>query len=182
MRKYIVSVIGSGDILKDTKEYNIAYEIGAKLIENGYRVLTGGLGGVMEAASKGAKSSTKHQDGDIIGILPGLHPSESNPYVDIPIATGLGISRNVIVANSDAVVAVSGSSGTLSEIALSWQMGKLILAYKKTNGWSSKLADTSVDSRKRITEAIPDKIYGFDTPEEAIKILEAKLQYYIVKR
>ena len=81
----------------------------------------GGLGGVMEAACRGAKAA----DGRTVGILPGADPRGANEYVEVPVATGMGNARNVLVAlNGEGVVAVSGSTGTLSEIGHALDFGK----------------------------------------------------------
>ena len=87
--------------------------VGAELAKRGMTVVCGGLGGVMAAACRGAKSA----GGATVGILPGDSPSDANPWVDIPICTGLSYARNVIVVKSGrAVIAVGGAYGTLSEI------------------------------------------------------------------
>ena len=107
-----ISVIGSGEATPETMR--LAEEVGRELGKRGITVVTGGLAGVMEAASKGAKEA----GGTTIGILPGSDPAEANAYVDIPICTGIGYARNVIVVRSGrAVIAVAGAFGTLSEIA-----------------------------------------------------------------
>ena len=107
-----VGVIGAGDA--SPAQLAIAEEVGAQLVDLGATVVTGGLGGVMEAASRGAKS----RRGLTIGLLPGLDRSEANGWVDVAIATGLGELRNaLIVRTSDALVAIGGGVGTLSEIA-----------------------------------------------------------------
>ena len=108
----IISVIGSSN--GATEELKaLAEAVGRELARRGVMVVCGGLSGVMEAVCRGAKS----EGGVTIGILPGGSPSEANPYVDIPIITGMGYSRNVIVVHSGrAVIAVGGSFGTLSEI------------------------------------------------------------------
>jgi hypothetical protein len=94
------------------------------LAEEGFVVLTGGLTGVMEAASKGAKDA----GGLTVGILPGSDPNAANPYVDIPIPTGIGEMRNVIVVRSGAgIIAVGESLGTLTEIAYALRLGKPIV-------------------------------------------------------
>jgi len=94
----------------------LAEEIGRELARRGCVVVTGGLGGVMEAACRGAKS----ENGLTVGILPGLHDRDANDHVDIAIVTGLSHARNAIVVRSaDAVIAINGQYGTLSEIALS---------------------------------------------------------------
>jgi uncharacterized protein (TIGR00725 family) len=103
----------------------LSEEIGKYIAEAGGIVICGGLGGVMEYACKGAKEA----GGTTIGILPGSDVGDANKYVDIPIATGLGMARNVIIIHTAAVViAVDGSYGTLSEIAHSLNIGKPVIA------------------------------------------------------
>ena len=107
-----ISVIGSGEATPEA--IRLAEEVGRELGKRGVTVVTGGLAGVMEAASRGAKEA----GGTTIGIIPGSDPAEANPYVDIPICTGIGYARNVIVVRSGrAVIAIAGAFGTLSEIA-----------------------------------------------------------------
>ena len=107
----IISVIGAG---KPTAEVaGLAERVGEELARRGIALVCGGLGGVMEVACKGAKSA----GGTTIGVLPGSDPEAANPWVDIPICTGLAYARNVIVVKSGrAVIAVGGAYGTLSEI------------------------------------------------------------------
>ena len=82
----------------------------------------------MEAASKGAFNEAGKDSGRIVGILPGTNKDDANPYIDISVPTGIGYSRNMIVAcASDAVIAIAGGSGTLSEIAMAWQYRKPII-------------------------------------------------------
>ncbi len=98
----------------------VAEEVGRRLAGSGAAVICGGLGGVMEAACRGAKSA----GGLTIGILPGDNRRHANRYVDIPIVTGMGEARNVLVVKSaQAVIAVGGMYGTLSEIALALKNG-----------------------------------------------------------
>jgi uncharacterized protein (TIGR00725 family) len=102
----------------------MAEEVGRRLAECQYVVLTGGRTGVMEAASRGAKQA----GGLTVGILPGNNPQDANPYVDIPIATGLQDARNAIVARaSEILIAIAGEYGTLSEIALALKMGRRVI-------------------------------------------------------
>lgn len=109
---YRIAVIGSGT--RDDKERRLAEEVGREIASRGAILVSGGLGGVMEAASKGAKEA----QGLTVGILPGRDAKSANPYIDIPIPTGLGEARNAIVAiSADAVIAIGGALGTLSEIA-----------------------------------------------------------------
>lgn len=121
----IISVIGDSSCDKDI--YRIAEEVGKLIAKKGWALATGGLGGVMEAASKGAKEA----GGITIGILPGFSNEDANKYVDIPIVTGLSHARNVIIARTaDALIAVSGSYGTLSEIAIALKLGKPVIGIK----------------------------------------------------
>lgn len=117
-----IAVVGSGTA--DDELRALAEEVGREVARQGAVLLTGGLGGVMEAASRGA-----HEEGGItIGILPGTDPREANPWVEIPIATGMGQARNVIVVvAAHAVVAVGGEYGTLSEIAHALKIGKPVV-------------------------------------------------------
>ncbi|MCH7745584.1 MAG: TIGR00725 family protein, partial [Chloroflexi bacterium] len=110
-KKLIISVIGAGNAAPDVAI--LAEQVGRELALRGITVACGGLGGVMEAACRGAKSA----GGTTIGILPGIDPEDANQWVDIPICTGLGHARNVIVVRTGrAVIAVGGAYGTLSEI------------------------------------------------------------------
>jgi uncharacterized protein (TIGR00725 family) len=120
--KRCVAVIGPGDA--SAAELAAAEEVGARLVDHGATVVTGGLGGVMEAACRGAKS----RRGLTIGLLPGLDRSEANGWVDVAIATGLGEIRNaLIVRTSDALVAVGGGAGTLSEIGFALKLGRPVI-------------------------------------------------------
>ena len=106
-----VSVIGGSSIGAETAA--VAAELGERLAERGHVVVCGGLGGVMEAVCRGARGA----DGETIGILPTDRRADANEYVDEAIATGLGHARNaLVVMNGDAVVAIDGGGGTLSEL------------------------------------------------------------------
>jgi len=121
-KKIFIGVIGAGDCSDDV--YELAEEVGERIAEAGAVLVCGGLGGVMEAASKGAKK----QGGITIGILPGNDKDHANQYIDFPIVTGLGEGRNLLVVrNSDAVIAFPGEFGTLSEIAFCLKLGKPII-------------------------------------------------------
>jgi uncharacterized protein (TIGR00725 family) len=117
-----VAVVGAGDAT--AAELALAEEVGARLVELGATVVTGGLGGVMEAACRGAKS----RRGQTVGLLPGHDRSEANGWVDVAIATGLGELRNgLIVRTSDALVAIGGGAGTLSEIGFALKLGRPVI-------------------------------------------------------
>jgi len=121
-KKIRIGVIGGGN--PDAKYLRLAFQVGKLIAENKAILVCGGLGGVMEAASRGAQES----GGITVGILPGNSPSDANAYIDLPIATGLGYSRNSLVAmNSDVIIAVDGQYGTLSEIAYGCIYGKKII-------------------------------------------------------
>ena len=176
MVRSIVAVIGIGSLEKDDPLYQLGIGIGRALVDEGFRVITGGLGGVMEAVSRGAHLSDSYREGDVIGILPGTDKGTANVYVDIPIPTGIGIARNMIITNSDAVIALGGRAGTLSEIAFAWQKGKLVIAMD-VEGWSGKVADTKLDGRTR-NDLKEDRIFKASTAKEAMNILKEKLPYY----
>ena len=107
--------------------YGIAREVGGEVARNGFSLVCGGLGGVMEAACRGAKEA----GGITIGIIPTADKRDANPYCDLIIPTGLGHARNVLVVYaSDALVAVDGETGTLSEIAIALKVGKPIVGIK----------------------------------------------------
>jgi len=125
MRKKIIAVIGGNAV--DHETYQIAYSVGKIIAENGYYLLCGGLGGVMEAAAKGACEN----NGTTIGILPGTNTNDANPYISLPIVTGMSTARNVIIARTcDIAIAIDGKYGTLTEIAYCLEFGKKVLGYK----------------------------------------------------
>jgi len=120
-----IAVIGAASCPPDI--YQAAYEVGKFIAERKAILITGGLGGVMEGASKGAFEN----GGITVGILPTPEASYANPYVMIPIPTGLGHARNIIVVqSSDLVIAVTGRMGTLSEIAIALKLEIPVIGYK----------------------------------------------------
>ena len=120
-----IGVIGGGTCSSEI--YEIAQEVGREIAQNGFSLVCGGLGGVMEAACRGAREA----GGITIGILPTTNNGDANPYVDLVIPTGLGHARNVLVVHaSDALVAIDGETGTLSEIAIALKVGKPIVGIK----------------------------------------------------
>jgi uncharacterized protein (TIGR00725 family) len=117
-----VAVIGAGDC--DAETERLAEAVGRGLAGRGVAVVTGGLGGVMAAASRGAAGA----GGRVLGILPGHDPADANPAVELAVATGMGDARNAIIANTaEAFVAVGGAHGTLSEIAFALKRGKRVV-------------------------------------------------------
>jgi len=114
-----VSVIGGSAVTDE--EYSRVRELGRVLGNRGHEVVCGGRGGVMEAVCRGARKTGAHT----IGILPGADRTEANQYVETVIATGMGNARNaLVVLNGDAVVAVDGGPGTLSELGLALDYGR----------------------------------------------------------
>jgi len=178
VRRRIIAVIGDAGIKSNEKKYQLAFETGKTLVDNGYRVQSGGLDGIMEAAFKGAKSSACYKEGDTIAILPGFDPSAANEFADIVIPTGLDIYRNVIVANASAVVAIGGGTGTLSEMSMAWALGRLIIGFIGVEGWSNKLAGSPIDYRQRYENIENDMVYPAAHAQEMIEILNNKLQLY----
>lgn len=117
-----VAVVGPGEATEE--QLTAAEEVGARLASRGAVVVTGGLGGVMEAASRGAAQA----GGRAVGLLPGLERAEANPWVTIALPTGLGELRNgLVVRAADAVIAIGGAYGTLSEVALALKAGKPVV-------------------------------------------------------
>ena len=117
-----IAVVGPGDA--DERELQLGRGVGRLLAQGGAVVVTGGLGGVMEAACEGAGVA----GGVCLGLLPGTDRTAANPHVSIAVATGLGQGRNLLVVQTaDAVVAIGGSPGTLSEIALAARLGKPVI-------------------------------------------------------
>ena len=117
-----IAVVGAGEASAD--HLAGAEQVGRELASAGAVLVCGGLGGVMEASCRGARSA----GGTTLGILPGADRAAANPWVDVAVATGLGEARNALVVRaSDAVVAVAGEFGTLSEIALALKAGKPVI-------------------------------------------------------
>ena len=134
--------------------------VGRAIAREGGTVVCGGLRGVMEAACKGA-----HDAGGLsVGIVPSADSAQANRYCDIVIATGLGWSRNFVVANSgDAMVVVGGGAGTLIEIAAAYQSSKPIVAVRGTGGVADVWAGRYIDDRRTV------KIIEGASPKVAVK-------------
>jgi uncharacterized protein (TIGR00725 family) len=148
----MVAVIGNGE--PNPERDKLAEEVGAAVVRAGYGLVCGGLGGVMEAASRGARRAATDARAPVVAILPGTDKESANPHADIVIPTGLGYARNLLVVlAADAVVAIGGQSGTLSEIAHAWQLGKPLCALAVAEGWAATLAGTSLDDKH------PDPVY-----------------------
>jgi len=149
----IIGVIGDSSC--PTEEAKLAESVGELLAQRGATIVCGGLGGVMEAVCRGAKS----KGGLTIGILPGKNSSTANPWVDIPVVTGLGEARNVVVAKSaQAIIAIGGNYGTLSEIAYALKSSIPVIGL---NTWSlarNGQEDDSIIKVQSATEAVDKAI------------------------
>jgi len=144
-KKPVIAVIGgrkTGKLLLMEAE-----KAGRLLAGRGAILVSGGLDGVMKAASKGAKAA----GGLTVGILPQEHKEEANKYIDVPVATGLGIGRNVIIARTaDALIAVGGEYGTLSEIAFALQLGKPVIGIRS---WDIRGVIPAYDAEDAVAKA-----------------------------
>jgi len=144
-----ISVIGAAN--SDQETARLAEEVGKLIAEKGAVLVCGGLGGVMTAVSKGAREA----GGVTVGILPGTNRTEANPHLTIALATGLGYARNALVVQAgDAVIAVGGEFGTLSEIGFALQFGKPVIGL---NTWEL--------NRK----GLKDSIVAVKSPKEAVE-------------
>ena len=142
----VIGVIGAGECDAEIRAH--AREVGRRLAEAGCVILTGGLAGVMEAASQGAREA----GGLVIGIVPGADPAAANEHVGVTIASGMGDARNAIIANTaEAFVAVGGSYGTLSEIAFALKRGKRVVSLGSWNPDSAvQVAASPEDAVRRV--------------------------------
>jgi uncharacterized protein (TIGR00725 family) len=174
-RRALVAVIGDASVDENSLAWSEAFNVGFKLGQEDFIVMTGGLGGVMEAASRGGKKGK----GCTVGILPGTDPRDANPHVDIAIPTGMGKLRNGVVALAQAVVVVGGKEGTRSEVALAWSQNRLIISMKDVPGCSKDIADKKrLDSRTRYSMIKEDQIYGAANAEEVVELLKKWLPSY----
>lgn len=157
MKGHYVTVIGSGSASQELAA--LAEEVGKRLAQAGCSVVTGGLGGVMEAASRGASQA----GGKVVAIVPQADREQANRYAGTVVATGIGNARNLaVVASGDVVIALGGEWGTLSEIGLARKLGRQVILL---TGW--KLEHESFDI---------DGITYADGPEDAVAMALSKLQ------
>lgn len=151
-----IGVIGAGNASEE--ELNTAYKVGREIAKRDIALVCGGMSGVMEAACRGAKK----EGGLTVGIIPGADKSESNPYVDIPVVTGMGHGRNIIVVrSSDAIIAIGGSYGTLSEIAFALRLHVPVIGI---NTWdvssemrNAESPEEAVDLAIRLSSTLTDR-------------------------
>ncbi len=146
--KFIAVIGGSQPSAKETR---LAEAVGRELAKQGVIVVCGGLGGVMEATCKGASS----EGGVTVGILPGDSRESANPYVQIPIVTGMGYARNVaVVKSAQAVIAIGGSYGTLSEISYALANGIPVIGLKTWSLSKNGKQDNSITIVNSPAEAV----------------------------
>lgn len=153
-----IGVIGSGTLI-DKSIYKVAYDVGKEIALNDFILICGGKGGVMEAASKGAKEA----NGIIVGILPSIDKNEANNYITVRIPTNLGENRNyIVVQSSDIVVCIAGEVGTRMEAEYTLKLEKPLITIPKTGGTS--LA---------ITKESPASVFVVENAKQVInKVLE----------
>jgi hypothetical protein len=161
MDKKIIAVIGGSQCSKG--EAKLAEEVGRLLARRGAILVCGGLGGIMKAACRGASL----EGGTTVGILPGDNSQAANPYVQIPIVTGLGEARNIaVVKSAQAVIAIGGSYGTLSEISHALKSGIPVIGL---NTWAlsrNGREDKSIIPAQSPAEAA-DKALELTTPQKS---------------
>ena len=165
-RRVQISVVGYEEDSCTDVAREAAYRVGKAIAKEGGTVVCGGLGGVMEAASKGAIEAGGHA----LGIIPSSDSSEANRYCDCVVSTGMGRSRNFLVAYSgDAMVVVGGGAGTLTEAAAAYQAGKPVVAVKGTGGVADEWAGRYFDERRT------SKVLQGRSPEGAVKMAVREL-------
>jgi len=148
-KKKFIAVIGGGQC--SPQQAGLAKEVGREIARHGVILVCGGLGGVMEAACRGASA----EGGITIGILPGDNRQTANPYVQIPVVTNLGTARNIIVVKSaQAVIAIDGSYGTLSEIGHALQNGIPVIGLETWSLSKEGQPDNAIITAKSATEAV----------------------------
>lgn len=154
-----ILVIGHNTNGCTPRHEDAAYEVGAAIANSNSVLITGGLGGVMEAASRGASEA----GGLSVGILPQDDASFANPYCDVVIPTGMGLTRDFLNAlSADGIIVVGGGSGTLSEVCAAYMHKKPMVAIRGMGGSVAPYLDGYVDHRKNV------RIEGADTPQEAV--------------
>jgi uncharacterized protein (TIGR00725 family) len=175
--KQVISILGDRNVEKDSIKYELGYKTSKALVDHGFRVLTGGIGTLARAVYQGAISSRHYTEGCVISIVPGFDPGSALETSDIQIATGLDEYRNVINANTDAVVAIGGGAGTLSEIAMAWMLKRLIICLK-VDGWSGELAGRKIEHRIRYRDIEEDQCFPANDEIDVINILAKYLGRY----
>lgn len=150
VKRPLIAVIGASQA--STEGTLLAEQVGALLAQHGALLVCGGLGGIMAAASRGCAEA----GGDVIGILPGADAETANPHVTIPIVTNVGHARNVIIAHTaQALIAIEGEYGTLSEMAIGLKLGKRVVQLRcRHNLEETLVAQTPQQAVKLALQAI----------------------------
>jgi len=168
-RPLLITVIGKS--AKDPRDpvppkaLEYAREVGRLVAERGGVLVSGGLSGVMEAASRGAKDA----NGLVVGILPGFDKRDANEFVDIAITTGMGWMRNTLtVRAADAVIMISGGIGTLNELTVAYELKPTVIL-EGTGGWSSRMREVAYQG-KHLDEAKIAELHYAQTPAEAVEM------------
>ena len=168
LKRRFIAVIGPGGDISDSPICVFAENLGYELACSGFGLVTGGKDGVMEAVSRGF-FGYEGDRGPVVGIIPDADYEKANAYCEVVIPTGMGTARNSLVVNTaEAVIALGGGAGTLSELAFAWQKGKRILCVKGFGGWSEQLAGVSIDKRS------PQVTIAVNSVEEIIDQLGTK--------
>jgi uncharacterized protein (TIGR00725 family) len=144
-----IAVIGNSKA--SAQEIKLAEEIGREIAQNGAVLVCGGLDGVMEAACRGATT----EGGLTVGILPGTSRNDANEYVQIPVVTGIGYARNMIVVKSaQAVIAIGGSYGTLTEIGFALKNGIPVIGLNTWELSQKGKSDNSIMRAENAADAV----------------------------
>jgi uncharacterized protein (TIGR00725 family) len=148
-QKLKIGVLGPHDC--SAEERSLGFEVGAEIARNGATLVCGGLGGMMEAAAEGAKS----KQGVTVGILPGDKASHANEFIDIALPTGLGPIRNALIVRAcDAVIAIRGGYGTLSEIAFALRLNVPVIGLQTWSLVQNGKTDPGIHMAKTPKEAV----------------------------
>jgi uncharacterized protein (TIGR00725 family) len=168
-RPTLITIIGKS--AKDPRDpvpekaLRMAEEVGRLVAERKGIVVTGGLSGVMEAVSRGAKRA----GGVVIGILPGFDKGDANEFVDIAITTGMGWMRNTLtVRAADAVIMISGGIGTLNELTVAYELKPTVIL-EGTGGWSDRIREVAYQG-KHLDQSGSATLHFATTPSEAVEL------------
>jgi len=145
--------------------------VGALLARLGITCVSGGLGGVMDAASRGARRA----GGLVVGIVPSTDLTQANPWCSVVIPTGMGHARNALTAIAgDVVIAIGGGAGTLSELALAWIHARPILVLAGAGGWGDALAHGALDARRSSTVTACADLAALEAALRALRLVPAR--------
>lgn len=169
-KKFQIGIIGSAGSEEYPKNgtpspkiFEIAYQLGKLVAKNNAILITGGKGGIMESAAKGAKEN----GGTTVGVVQGSQRLTSNEFTDIEVVSGMTATgeETILILMCDGLIGVGGGAGTLQELSIAYRNQKPVVLISSQNGWSKSLAGKYLDSRKRV------KFKSATTPEKAVKIL-----------